>query len=357
MEITFAELLSDYCLEARPSQTVLIEAQTPALPLIEALVPALLERGAYPLVLLEYPEQGRHFYEKAGAWLEQVPPIRRQMAEAANASLRVYSEENPLSLSGIDPARIAKHRKAWRELSEIRLGKRWALTLYPTPGYAQQAGMATGDFRAFVQRALFLDKPDPVAAWRELATFQAALIERLRKVREIRLEAKGTDLRLNVEGRTWVNSDGKRNMPSGEVFTGPWETSAGGEVTFNLPAVVAGQRVEGVYLRFQQGQVVEARAERGEEYLHSMLETDPGAKFLGELGIGTNFGIDRPTGIVLFDEKIGGSVHLALGNSYPETGGTNNSAVHWDLVLDLRAGGRIWTDGEVLQENGQFVGI
>lgn len=248
-----ARLLSDYCLQARPSQTVLIEAKTPALPLIEALVPTLLERGAYPLVLLEYPEQERHFLEGAGAWLEQIPPIRRQMAEAADASLRIYSEENPLSLTGVDPARMARHRKAWRELAEIRLGKPWALTLYPTPGYAQQAGMGTARFREFVGRALFLDRPDPVAAWRELSAFQAALIERLGKVRMIRLEAPGTDLRLSVEGRTWVNSDGRRNMPSGEVFTGPQETSAEGQVSFNLPAVVAGQQVEGVYLRFEGG--------------------------------------------------------------------------------------------------------
>jgi len=352
-----ARLLSDYCLQARPSQTVLIEAKTPALPLIEALVPTLLERGAYPLVLLEYPEQERHFLEGAGAWLEQIPPIRRQMAEAADASLRIYSEENPLSLTGVDPARMARHRKAWRELAEIRLGKPWALTLYPTPGYAQQAGMGTARFREFVGRALFLDRPDPVAAWRELSAFQAALIERLGKVRMIRLEAPGTDLRLSVEGRTWVNSDGRRNMPSGEVFTGPQETSAEGQVSFNLPAVVAGQQVEGVYLRFEGGKVVEARAERGQGYLHAALESDPGARFLGELGIGTNYGIDRPTGIVLLDEKIGGSVHLALGNSYPETGGTNRSAVHWDLVLDLRGGGRIWADGEVLQEDGRWVGL
>jgi aminopeptidase len=367
VEPRFAALLSEYCLELRPAQTVVIEAQTPALPLVESLVPAALERGAYPLVLLEYPEQTRDFYCLGGEWLERIPPPRLALMERADASLRVLSAENPLEAEGVDPARIAAQQKAWRPLSELRLRKRWCLTLYPTSGYAQGAGMGTAEFRAFVERALYLDRPDPVAAWRELTAFQAALIERLSKVKEIRLEAPRTELRLRVRGRTWMNSDGKRNMPSGEVYTGPHEDSAEGEITFNLPATVSGQRVEGVYLRFQKGKVVEAKAERGDEYLQQMLETDAGARFLGEIGIGTNYGIERPSGIILYDEKIGGSVHLALGRSYPETGGTNESAVHWDLVLDLRAsggsgsrlgqGGRIWADGEVLQEDGKFVGL
>lgn len=357
MEGAFAQLLADYCLEAQPGQNVLIEAQTPALPLLRALQPALLERGAYPLILLEYPGQQRDFLLKGGEWLERIPATRQALMEQADASLRIQSLENPLELSDVPSAVLARWQKAWRPLSELRLKKRWSLTLYPTPGYAQQAGMSNAKFQELVERALFLDRLDPVAAWRELSAFQAALIKRLEKVSQIRIEAPGTDLRLRVEGRTWINSDGKRNMPSGEVFTGPWEDSAEGEVRFNLPAVVSGQRVEGVYLRFARGRVVEARAERGEAYLLGMLEADPGARFLGELGIGTNYGIQQPTGIVLFDEKIGGSVHLALGNSYPETGGTNRSAVHWDLVLDLRQGGRILADGEVLQEGGKFVGL
>ncbi|GEM86255.1 aminopeptidase [Meiothermus granaticius NBRC 107808] len=357
VESRFAALLSEYCLELRPGQTVVVEAQTPALPLIERLVPAALERGAYPLVLLEYPGQTRDLYRWGGEWLERIPPPRLALMEGADASLRILSAENPLEATDIDPARIAAQQKAWRPLSELRLQKRWCLTLYPTPGYAQGAGMGTAEFRAFVERALYLDRPDPVAAWRELAAFQAALIGRLEPVRELRLEAPGTDLRLRVTGRTWLNSDGKRNMPSGEVYTGPHEDSAEGEILFNLPATVSGQRVEGVYLRFQQGKVVEARAERGEEYLQRMLETDAGARFLGEIGLGTNYGIAQPSGIILYDEKIGGSVHLALGRSYPESGGTNVSAVHWDLVLDLRQGGRIWADGEVLQENGEFLGL
>ena len=216
------------------------------------------------------------------------------------------------------------------------------------------AGMGTEAFRAYLERALFLDREDPVAAWRELAAFQEGLIRRLSRGKILRILAPGTDLTLSVAGRTWVNSDGRRNMPSGEVFTGPLEDSAEGEVRFNLPAFVGGRRVEGVYLRFRGGEVVEARAQVGEDYLKEALATDPGARRLGEVGIGTNFALDRPTGLILLDEKMGGTVHLALGRSYPETGGRNESAFHWDLVLSLKEG-RLLLDGEPLMVEGRFV--
>jgi aminopeptidase len=206
-----------------------------------------------------------------------------------------------------------------------------------------------------VERALFLDREDPVAAWGELARFQAGLIKRLAPAREIRIQADGTDLTLDVSERTWVNSDGKRNMPSGEVFTGPHEHSAEGTIRFTIPTSPRGVVVEDVTLEFREGRVVRAKAERGDAYLQATLETDEGARYLGELGIGTNFGIDRPIGAILFDEKIGGTVHLALGRSYPETGGTNESVVHWDLICDLREGGTLTADGEVILRDGRFV--
>jgi aminopeptidase len=165
----------------------------------------------------------------------------------------------------------------------------------------------------------------------------------------VRIEADGTDLRLRVDGRRWINSDGRRNMPSGEVFTGPRENSANGTIRFTIPSGSRGVEVEGVELTFRDGEVVEARAERGEDYLRSSLAMDDGARYLGELGIGTNPGIDRATGSTLLDEKIAGTVHLALGRSYPETGGTNVSGLHWDLICDLRPGGRLTVDGEPLE--------
>ncbi len=215
--------------------------------------------------------------------------------------------------------------------------------------------MALDEFAAFVRRAMFLDQPDPVRSWRGLRAFQAELIERLGGARELRIEAEGTDLTLSVKGRTWVNSDGRRNMPSGEVFTGPRETSAEGRVRFTIRSSPAGVDVDGVELEFRDGEVTQARATVGEQYLRHALETDAGARRLGEVGIGTNFGIARPIGAILFDEKIGGTVHLALGRSYPETGGRNVSALHWDLICDLRAGGRLSADGETVMQDGRFV--
>jgi aminopeptidase len=217
--------------------------------------------------------------------------------------------------------------------------------------------MGLGHFSAFVERALFLDRDDPAAAWVELRELQARVIDRLSRARELRLQAEGTDLTLSVEGRTWVNSDGRRNMPSGEVFTGPVEASAEGRVRFTIPSAPGGVDVEGIELRFAEGRVVEATAARGQEYLRQTLATDEGASRLGEIGIGTNAGIDRPIGAILFDEKIGGTVHLAVGRSYPETGGTNASAVHWDMICDLRDGGTLSADGEVIQRDGSFVGL
>ena len=212
--------------------------------------------------------------------------------------------------------------------------------------------MGGSDYAAFVNRALFLDRSDPAGAWRALSESQARVIERLAPARQIRIEADGTDLRLRVDGRTWINSNGRRNMPSGEVFTGPLEDSATGTIRFTIPSSPRGVAVEDVTLTFEQGEVVGATAARGQAYLDAALATDPGARFLGEIGIGTNAGIDRPTGSVLLDEKMAGTVHLALGRSYPETGGRNASALHWDLICDLRAGGRLTADGEPIALEG-----
>ena len=215
--------------------------------------------------------------------------------------------------------------------------------------------MSERAYADFVERALFLDGSDPVAAWAALRDRQAQVIERLAPAREIHIEAAGTDLRLNVEGRTWINSDGRRNMPSGEVFTGPHEGSATGVIRFDVPSNRRGADVAGVELTFAQGEVVASRADVGDEHLQAALGIDAGARFLGELGIGTNTGIDRATGSTLLDEKIAGTVHLALGNSYPETGGTNDSALHWDLICDLRKGGGVRVDGDVVIQDGALV--
>ena len=228
--------------------------------------------------------------------------------------------------------------------------RRWCVTLWPIPALAQQAGMGTGAFAALVERALFLDRPDPVAAWRELGERQARLIERLggRDAHRDPHRAAGHRPDPAVEGRTWVNSDGRRNMPSGEVFTGPHEDSANGTIRFTIPSSPGGVDVAGVELRFEDGEVVDARAERGEAYLLETLDTDPGARRLGELGIGTNYGLDRPTGLILLDEKIGGHGPPRARALLSGDGRRQRSAVHWDLICDLRGGGRLLADGAPL---------
>ena len=351
----FARLLTGYCLDVQPGQQVLVRSTTLAAPLLLALQREILARDAWPLLRTEIPGQTRDFYAHARErHLDGYPSLAMEEAKRPDASLAIQAPENTRALAGIDPERIARASVGRQPVRAEALKRRWCLTVWPTDALAQEAGMALADFEAFVCRALFLDRPDPVAAWGGLRTFQQGLVDRLARADTIRIEADGTDLSLRVGGRTWVNSDGRRNMPSGEVFTGPHEASANGTIRFDVPSSPAGVHVQGVELTFADGEVVAARAEHGDDYLQRALQTDAGARRLGELGIGTNFGIDRPVGTILFDEKIGGTVHLALGRSYPETGGTNESALHWDLICDLRRGGRITADGEVLQENGRF---
>ena len=352
----FADLLAGYCLEVTPGQQISVRSSTEAAPLLLEVQRAILERDAWPILRIDLPGQTRGFYDHAGdRHLDDISDLALAEARGADANLGITATADVRELVGVDPARITRLARARRPLREAIMRKRWCSTLWPTEALAGQAGMPLADYEAFVSRALFLDQPDPVRSWGGLRTFQAKLIERLKSARDVRIEADGTDLTLRVAGRTWVNSDGKRNMPSGEVFTGPHENSANGRIRFTVRSAPEGVDVDGVELEFADGRVVSARADTGEEYLQRALETDGGAKFLGELGIGTNFGIDRPTGTILFDEKIGGTVHLALGRSYPETGGKNASALHWDLICDLRAGGRITADGELILQDGKFV--
>ena len=353
----FADLLVGYCLEVRPHQQVLVRSTSLAAPLLLELQRAVLAADAWPHLRVELPGQTRGFYEHAKDWqLEEFPPLALHEAKKCEAVLAIQAPDDVRALATVDPDRLTRVRRARRPIQEATMKQRWCSTLWPTQALADQAELALGTYADFVTDALFLDRPaGPIAAWRELAAFQAQLVDRLQKASSVHIEAPGTDVTLGVKGRTWVNSDGKRNMPSGEVFTGPHETSASGHVRFTIPSSPAGVDVRGVELELRDGEVVSATAEVGQEYLERALATDPGARRLGELGIGTNYGIDRPTGTILFDEKIGGTVHLALGRSYPETGGQNESALHWDLICDLRPGGRITVDGEVLQDDGRFV--
>ena len=352
----FAVLIADWCLDVQPGQQVLVRTTTLAEELATALAGAILDRGAWPLLRLEPRDLAAEFVRHADQeHLERVAPLDLHQAERVDASVRIAAPASVHPFAAVDAATAARVLQAQGTLRAALRRHRWAVSLWPTPALAQQANMEIGAYTDFLLRALFLDRPDPVAAWRNLHVEQARLIERLEPVREIHIETAGTDLLLNVEGRTWINSDGKRNMPSGEVFTGPHESSANGTIHFDVPSNGRGVEVSGVDVTFEDGEVVHAHAHVGDRHLQAALATDAGARFLGELGIGTNSGIDRATGSTLLDEKMAGTVHLALGSSYPETGGTNESALHWDLICDLRRGGRVSIDGETLIQDGKFV--
>ena len=357
-----ARILVEYSCDVKEGDVCLVQGESAAEPILLSIYEEVLKRGGYPVVELTMEGQAPTFFQHAtDAQIDWVPPPARWGAEQADARFRVMADTNTRALSSIDPERQTRRQSAVRPLMETMMKRsaagelRWALTLFPTQAYAAEADMSLADYEDFFYRACLCDKPDPVEAWRRQSGETRRLAEWITGKEEIRLEGPGTDLKLNISGRTFVAADGRHNMPDGEFFTGPIEDSIEGEVTFHLPAVIRGREVTGVRLRFEGGRVTEAGAQRGEEYLAKLLDTDQGARSLGELGIGTNFGIDRGTREVLLDEKIGGTVHMALGRSYPETGGVNESAVHEDLVCDLRNGGRITVDGEDLQVDGKFV--
>jgi len=358
----FARTVVRYSLDARAGDLFVIRATTLAVPLVREVHREALEAGAFVEVRLSYDGQEetlhRHATEEQLDW---VSPLDRHEMEAADARLVVQAPFNTRSAAGVDPGRLTRRQRALGELSRVFRRRsaegslRWCGTLYPTHALAQEADMGLGDYEEFVFRAMKLDREDPAEAWRTVSADQQRKADFLERVQTLRIVAEDTDLTLSVAGRRWINSDGRRNFPSGEVFTGPVEDSARGHIRFTYPAVYGGRRVEDVRLWFENGRVVRAEAARGQEYLLARLDEDAGARFLGEVAVGCNYDIQQFTGNVLFDEKIGGTCHLALGASYPETGGRNDSSLHWDMVCDLRRGGVIYADGVPIHRDGAWM--
>jgi aminopeptidase len=352
-----ARVLVDYSIEAGEGEQVVVSGGAAAEPLIKEVYARLLDVGAIPVPQIALPGIQELFFGHAKEiHYEKTPPVVRALYEGADAFISIMAPQNTRALAAVDPQKQQALSKRDKAVQEIVLGKdRWALTLFPTNALAQESEMSLADYEEFVFGAMALNEDDPVRYWREKAEEQGRLIEQLEQADEVRIVGPETDLTLSIKGRKFLNGDGTHNMPCGEVFTGPVEDSANGEVFFGIPVAVAGREVSGVRLRFEEGRVVESSAEKGEEYLNAMLDADEGARYLGELGIGTNYGIPRATKNILFDEKLGGTVHLAVGRSYEKTGGKNESSVHWDLISDLREGGELYVDGELLQEDGKFL--
>ncbi len=367
----WAETLTRYCLYVQPGETVAVYATTLAMPLVEAVYQEILRAGGYPLLRISLPDlsvspAANEVLLKEGTeeQLTFVSPLDDWLAEHVHARLRISSEANVCALANVDPARQALAQRADGRLRR-RYSEReqqgtfkWCSTLYPTHAYAQNAGLSLAEFAEFVYDACFLNDLDPAARWRELGARQQRYVDWLEGKKRVRILGRDTDLTLSIEGRTFINSDGKRNFPSGEFFTGPVEDSAEGYIRYTVPSAHNGRVVQDIRLRFHRGEVVEATAAQGQEFLEQMLQLDEGARRLGEFAFGTNMSITRSICNTLFDEKIGGTVHLALGNSYPETGGQNVSALHWDMICDLRpqaGGGEVWVDDTLFLKDGTLM--
>jgi aminopeptidase len=354
-----AQVLVHYSLGVQPGMQVCINSTTLAAPLIGAVYREVLVAGGHPTTHLNLPGLTEELLAHAtGDQLDYASPFTRILWEQFDAMLNIGAPLNTHENAGADPARMNRYQQAQRRYNKSFAwrveGKPYCLTQFPTAAYAQAAEMSLRDYEDFVFRACMLDRPDPVAAWQELRDMQERLVQWLAGRRTVHVESKDADLILSIEGRTFLNSDGHYNFPSGEIFTGPGEDSVNGHIHFTYPAHYLGRDVDDVTLHFKDGRVERWEAGRGAEFLESILDRDAGARRLGEFAIGTNEGVDRFTRNVLYDEKMAGTIHCALGQTYAQTGGTNQSSVHWDMVTDMRAG-RITADGAVFYENGRFV--
>jgi aminopeptidase len=356
-----AQILVRYSTHVGEGDVCIIQATTPAELLVQAVYEEVLRAGGLPIMQLTTESAQSSFFDLASdTQLDWIPPTSTWVAENADVRIGIMADVNARELSGTDPKKQARVSKARQPLMEAMMRRtaagehRWALTLFPTHAYASEAGMSLRDYEDFYYAACLATDGDPLTAWERQSEEVKRLADWITGKEEVHITAPGTDITLGVAGRQWIPCYGEHNMPDGEFFTGPVEDSVNGEISFSFPASHGGREVSGVKLRFENGKVVDASAEQGEDFLIEMLDTDEGARRLGEIGIGTNYGISTGTKEVLLDEKIGGTVHLAVGMSYPESGGTNSSAVHWDMVCDLRQGGALVVDGVDLQRDGTF---
>ena len=353
-----ANLCVHYSVNAKPKEKVVIQGNVAAYPLIHEIYKECLLSDAYPMVLADLDLDYTYYRYAKEHQLKFVSPFARVVAEQADIRIAIYCEPNPKRLTNIDSAKIKTRTAAGRELSETFYkreaeGKaRWTLLPYPVSGQAQEATMSLTEYENFVYSSCLVDKKDPIAEWKKIRQQQEKICKFLDQASEIHVLGEDTDLTFNVKGRKWMNCSGDKNMPDGEVFTSPIENSTNGEIRFTFPGIMFGKEIEDVTLTFKKGKVVKATAAKGNDLLQQILEIQ-GADRLGEAAIGTNYAIKRFTKNMLFDEKIGGTIHMAIGNSFSYTGGLNKSAVHWDILKDMKKDGEIYADGKLFYKNGK----
>jgi aminopeptidase len=356
-----AQVLVHYSLNLHAGQQIQIRTHPIAEDLTLAIYEEIIKAGAFPFVMVTLPGLEEIFYKYANdAQLDYVSPVRKLIMETFDAVLAIWTEHNTHELSGIDPNRMSRTSKAGAPLMKKFLERaarkevHWVLTAFPSQAMAQEADMGLLDYREFVYAAGMLNDPDPMAFWKALGKRQRKWVNWLKGRDQVVLKGESIDLSLSIKDRLFISCDGKENFPDGEIFTGPVEESANGWVRFKYPAIEYGQEVTDIELWFENGKVVKEKASKNQELLTAMLNTDPGARYLGEWGIGTNYGIQRFTKNMLFDEKIGGTIHFAVGSGYPESGSKNDSGIHWDMLCDM-ADSEVRVDGELFYQNGKLV--
>ncbi len=356
-----AQVLVNYCVDVKPGQLIAIHGLPAAQSLLKETYREVLRAGGFPYFFGSIDGLEEIFYSEASdEQLQHVSKVSEMVANDFDGRIAVLSHSNTRNLSGVDPERQQMFARAHTEVMETMMRRsaeqemNWVGTLYPTHAYAQDAEMSLEEFENFVYGATYADTEDPVAEWLALKETQQQLVDWLEGKKQVEVRGPHIELSLSIEDRNFWNSDGRKNMPSGEIFTGPVEDSAKGWVRFSYPAVVHGREIEGVELHFESGRVTKANAAKNENFLRAVLDTDAGARYLGEFAIGTNRKIQRFIKNILFDEKIGGTIHMAVGAGYPETGSLNKSAVHMDMICDMRDGGQIHVDGELFYDSGEF---
>jgi aminopeptidase len=357
-----ADLLVNYSVAVKPGDRVLIDGDSNAGALVREVYGRVLQAGGHPFLIPRLTGIDELFFRYASdEQLQHVPEPLKLIMETYDVRIAIAAEENTKALSGVDPAKMVLRSQARTELMQTFMRRsaagelRWTVTMFPTNACAQDAEMSLSEYEDFVYGACMPDLDDPIGYWRRFSAWQQKIVDWLKGRERVHVIGPETDLRLSVAGRTFENCNGTYNMPDGEVFTGPVEDSVEGHVCFSYPAIYGGREVTGARLWFEGGRVVKATADKNEDFLQKTIDTDEGARRVGEFAIGTNEGITRFTRQILFDEKINGSFHMALGAGYPETGSQNQSAIHWDLICDLRQGGEIRVDDELLYKDGKFV--
>ena len=359
----YAKVLVEYSTGVKKNDLVVIRAtSSEAQPLIKEIYKQVLLKGANPVVRISVDGLSETFIKYAtDEQLEFIDPMSELEYEKADVLISIGAPTNTKSMAKADSQKMAKRSAATRELSNKMLKRsadgalKWVIADFPTNALAQEARMSLDDYTEFLINACYLNLDDPVAKWKEIDKEQQRLADYLNKTIKLHIIGEETDITFDTTGRKWLNCSGQCNFPDGEIYTSPVEDSANGTIYFDFPQIYRGNEAQKVRLRLENGKVVEATAEKGEDYFLNMINMDEGAKFVGEIAIGTNTMIQEITGNILFDEKIGGAIHMALGASYPEAGGKNQSGLHWDLIKNMKNGSEIYADDVLIYKDGKFV--